>query len=263
MAKRDLFFSSPVMNAAGSLGFAPDPHGPVRLERLGAFVTNPLSYRARSPARPPQVIPFPGGVLVHTGFPNPGLPAAIRGHARHWARAPLPVIVHLLAPGSDRPAIAELAAMLHRLEPLENIMGVEIGLPPESRSSQALALLEGIAGELPVILRLSPQQALELVRSYQAPGEALLGAGASAISLGEPRGALPGREGCLVRGRLYGPANLAEALGAVQVLSAQTAIPVIGGGGVYGPEDVRAMLAAGAVAVQIDTALWRGWVEDR
>jgi dihydroorotate dehydrogenase len=33
---------------------------------------------------------------------------------------------------------------------------------------------------------------------------------------------------------------------------------VIGGGGVYRPEQAQAMLAAGALAVQVDAALWRG-----
>lgn len=259
MAKFDLFFPRPVMNAAGTLGFAPDPRGPVRLDSLGAFVTNPLSYRPRTPAHPPAALSFPGGLLLHTGFPNPGLPAVIRSQAGRWARAPLPVIVHLLSSGSDRESIGELAEMIRRLEPLENVMGVEIGLLPESRSDQALRMLEGAAGELPVILRLSPAQALELVSAYDSPGEVLLQAGAAAVSLSEARGTLADRDGRLVSGRLYGPASLPQALRAVQILAAQTDIPVIGGGGVYTQADVEAMLAVGAVAVQVDTALWRGW----
>ena len=35
-------------------------------------------------------------------------------------------------------------------------------------------------------------------------------------------------------------------------------IPVVGGGGIYDMDQVETMLAAGAKAVQLDTALWRG-----
>ena len=50
MSKFDLTFSAPLLNAAGSLGFAPDPNGPVDLSRFGAFITNPISLRPRLPA---------------------------------------------------------------------------------------------------------------------------------------------------------------------------------------------------------------------
>lgn len=48
-----------------------------------------------------------------------------------------------------------------------------------------------------------------------------------------------------------------QALRAVDELSRE-GIPVIGGGGVYHPSQTEAMLAAGALAVQLDTVLWRG-----
>ncbi|MBL8103821.1 MAG: hypothetical protein JNM02_14910, partial [Anaerolineales bacterium] len=47
--KRDLYFSKPLINAAGSLGFAPDIHNGLPLDSFGAFVTNPISLRPRLP----------------------------------------------------------------------------------------------------------------------------------------------------------------------------------------------------------------------
>ena len=38
--KRDLYFSKPLMNAAGSLGFAPDTRTEVAWDSFGAFVVN-------------------------------------------------------------------------------------------------------------------------------------------------------------------------------------------------------------------------------
>jgi dihydroorotate dehydrogenase len=42
---------------------------------------------------------------------------------------------------------------------------------------------------------------------------------------------------------------------------AQLGVPTIGAGGVYAREHMEAMLASGALAVQVDSVLWRGgWI---
>ena len=82
-------------------------------------------------------------------------------------------------------------------------------------------------------------------------------AGAVALSLGPPRGATVGKDGHLLRGRLYGTAVFPQALQMVEAL-AQEGYPVIGAGGIYSPTDARTMLDAGAIAIQLDTVLWRG-----
>jgi dihydroorotate dehydrogenase len=56
---------------------------------------------------------------------------------------------------------------------------------------------------------------------------------------------------------MYGPALLPLALEVVQTVARQ-GLAVIGSGGLYRPEDIDAMLSAGAVAVQLDAVFWRG-----
>ena len=249
MSKFDLIIDPPVMNAAGSLGFAPDPGGPIPLKSLGAFVTNPISLGTRSPAHTPQQINFPGGFLQHTGYPNPGLREAIRRYAPSWGRSPVPVLVHLLcnSPG-------EIPRMVSRLEGLDGVIGIELGLPPEvdvqEAKSFASTLAAAAGGEFPVVVRLPLERA-----AYLAP--VVTESELAAISLGPPRGLLPGSQGSLVRGRMYGPGIFPLALAAVGGL-ASMGLPIIGGGGVYQPAQVQAMLAAGAIAVQLDVVLWRG-----
>jgi dihydroorotate dehydrogenase (NAD+) catalytic subunit len=85
----------------------------------------------------------------------------------------------------------------------------------------------------------------------------VLDTGAAAISLGAPRGTLPGAAGKLIKGRLFGPAVFPLALEMIQRLL-RLGSPVIGGGGVYTPQQAEAMLRAGAAAVQLDAVLWRG-----
>jgi dihydroorotate dehydrogenase (NAD+) catalytic subunit len=79
----------------------------------------------------------------------------------------------------------------------------------------------------------------------------------AAISLGPPRGAIPGPDAALVHGRLYGPALFPLALAAIKTIK-EIGLPVIGAGGVYRSQDVEIMLSAGASAVQLDSVLWRG-----
>lgn len=246
VAKYSLEFERPLMNAAGSLGFAPDRRNLPELESLGAFVTNPLSLGRRVPASNRRFLSFPGGFLLHSGYPNPGLREAIRRHSQHWARQPLPVWVHLLAQSAG-----ELQSMLKMLEGRAGVAGVEVGLAAGVDLGEAQAMIAAATGELPVIVRLPLERALELAIL-------VMKAGASAVSLGAPRGALPTPEGKIASGRVYGPAVFPLALEMVKSLAGM-GVPVIGAGGVYQPADVEAMLAAGAIAVQIDVALWRGW----
>ena len=72
MSKRDLIFRKPLMNAAGTLGFAPDFRVLKELGSLfddfGAFITNPLSLRPRVAASQPALIEYSGGFLVAYRF---------------------------------------------------------------------------------------------------------------------------------------------------------------------------------------------------
>jgi dihydroorotate dehydrogenase len=242
MPKNDLYLDHPLMNAAGTLGFAPDPKSPVNLSNLGAFVTNPISSRPRTPAKGKRFAPSPGGFLLHSGLPNPGLSAAIKKYAKRWLHSPIPVIVHLLATDP-----LSLARMVEQLEGFEGVIGIEVGLPPDIDLNTAFDFAQAALGELPAILRLPFEQA-ENLASVVVEG------GASAISLGAPRGKLEN-----IGGRMYGPAIFPLALRAVEKL-AGNGIPVIGAGGVYHPEDVEFMLGAGALAIQVDAVLWRSGI---
>ena len=244
--KGDLAFDPPLMNAAGSLGFAPDGRSEMDAASLGAFVTHPISLNPRDPAGGQRFLPCAAGFLLHTGYPNPGLSAVLRKYAGQWARSPRPVLVHLLCQQPE-----EVARMTNRLEGIPGVCGLELGLPPEVGLPMAQAMIEAAYGELPLVVRLPLERALEL-------GQALVGAQVLAFSLGPPRGLLPTPDGSLLRGRLYGPAVFPLALAAVQTLQ-QAGLPVIGAGGVYTREQIQVMLQAGALAVQVDAALWRGW----
>ena len=248
--KRDIYFSKPLMNAAGSLGFTPDTRTGISLEPFGAFVTNPFSLRPRLPATKPEVVEYPGGFLLHTGLPNPGLNAGLKKYSAKWSRADLAIIVHLMA---DRPE--ETQRMVRALESQENVMAAELGFAPLLADDIILLTLEMCVGELPLIFSLPVEQVLSL-------GPRLIQGGAQAISIAAPRGALPltpnaspdGR-GELITGRLYGPSLFPQTLETVHS-AARIGLAVIGSGGVWSKENADAILSVGALAVQVDAALW-------
>ena len=137
--------------------------------------------------------------------------------------------------------------MVQQLESMENVMAVELGFAPLLSPDIILLALEMSQGEMPLIASLPAEQILDL-------GGRCLEAGAAALSISPPRGSL-WRDGRLVTGRLYGPCLLPRALDVVHS-AAQLGLPIIGAGGVCTQADIDSMLAAGAIAVQIDAALW-------
>lgn len=252
MAKYDLPFRSPLMNAAGSLGFVPPTNASIDWDRFGAFVTNPISLGRRIPATNARQISFAGGFLLHTGYPNPGFENALRRFRQAWSRAPVPILIHLIPRNAH-----ELAAMIPLLEYCDNLIGIEVGIAPDIMIEAGVELLQAAFSELPVILRLPLDRARELIPYLES---SLDDGRITAISLGPSRGELPLPEGGFFRGRLYGPAILPVALAAVSALS-QGSLPVIGAGGIYRQQDINAMLSAGATAVQLDAVLWRGGID--
>jgi dihydroorotate dehydrogenase (NAD+) catalytic subunit len=248
MYRQDLTIDSPCMNAAGTLGFAPPSRWPIS-EPMGAFLTNPISLGPRTPAGDRGLLNFPGGLLLHSGLPNPGLSRVLRKYGERWAQSALPIWVHLIGSNPD-----EIHQMVRRLEGQEGVMAIEVGVPPDARGNEALTFVDAALGELPVIAH------LPLTAAGEAWLDELPKLGAAALSLGGPRGLLPSGTGRPVAGRLVGPALFPQMLAAVQS-TRRIGIPIIAGSGVYRREDAQALRDAGAWAVQLDTVLWRGFFD--
>jgi dihydroorotate dehydrogenase (NAD+) catalytic subunit len=244
--KRGLGLAHPVMNASGILGFGREYRLLIDLACLGAFVTNALTWKPRTPAHPPNVVPLPNGILVHTGLPNPGVNAAVRLHHREWMRLGPPVIVHLAAT-----AVEDVARSIERLDRAEGVSGIELGLRDDVTAEEVVQLVRAALSGPPLMVRLPVMRSAELC-------EAAARAGADALTVGAPprRSAQIGDH--TLTGRLYSPESFSAALEALRaVVRRDLGLPVIGAGGIFSTDDAQAMLAAGAAAVQVDAALWR------
>jgi len=247
MNKQSLFpLDKTLLNAAGMLGFFPRQDGPLPIDQMGAFFTAPISWQSRSPAHGKRIAPFAGGVLIHSGHPNPGWKVLHRKAAKRWAASKIPVVVHILS-GST----AETQKLVWALEECAGVSAIELGLPPFCPPEIAQRLVAAASGELPLIVQLPRENIFQIVAMLQNME-------IEALSLAPPRGVLPVDEHTWLSGRLYGPAILPGTLALLSELAEQIHLPLIASGGVYAPDDVRACLNAGASAVQLDTVLWRG-----
>lgn len=251
-----LTISSPLIAAAGSLGYGveyarqlglgtrPASHG------IGAIVTRTTTLHARR-ARPlPAIYETPAGILSAGMEHNPGLRVLRERFAPVWASWDLPIIVSVA--GADA---AETAALAGELEGIEGVSAIELplaahnALEPDAAKRLVAALRR--ATLLPLIVKL-PGHAPDIVSLARAAIEA----GADTLALIDSLPAMtPASDGSLRNGRLSGPAIFPLALRLLSEVRASVETPIIAIGGVQGPIEARSMLAAGASAVGLDTAL--------
>jgi len=242
--KRELVLNSPVMNSAGFLGFASEARQLLDLDRLGAFVTAPVSLHPRTPARGTRTVDLPGGFVLHTGLPNPGLRSVLAREGPGWEQLVPALILHLLL--DDPQELVEAGRMM---EGSQRIDGIELGLEIVSGEHAAAMVRAASRTQLPFILRLP----------LDCPAESFLAAdaaGAHAIALGPPRGRCPLPDGGFTSGRVYGPALLPLLLEKLAGLRPEIGCRLIAGAGLFSRSDVEAALASGADAVQLDAVLW-------
>lgn len=239
-----LGFPKGLINAPGILGFAPEKKKREWWAVLDAFVTNPISYRPRKASARLQDFKFREDGKLFTSFINAGFKSILRNFKDQWAKAEIPIIVSLIEEEKVR-----LKRMIRELEEIENILAIKLIIADDFSAQLINDLFTTTLGELPIICHLSVDRALSLA-------DQIMRVGASAISLGPSRESVRNSEGFLTEGWKYGPANFPHALAICKDL-AKAGIQVIAGGGIYEVDQARAMLDTGALAVQLDTVMWK------
>jgi dihydroorotate dehydrogenase len=231
------------MNASGFFGYTL-PSGSILADRLGAFITAPISKSKRSPARNRCLVEYPGGFLLHTGIPTDGFSRILRQYQQKWSGLKYPVWPHLLPQSAS-----DCRQMVRALEDVENIGSLEISLPEDASTGQVEEWLEAAVGELPIYVCVplySPWQGwLDVFNLYNISG----------VVLSAPRGSIY-HNGVLVRGRLYGPSLFPQIIDVLHQ-NRDCGIPLIAGSGIFSFEQAEMAIQAGASAVQFDACLWQ------
>jgi len=244
--KKELFISSPVLVASGALGYGQFDVEALRRGQIGALVTPPLTWKPRSEASQPRLARTVAGYVIHTGRRNPGLRATVRRYSRLWEGAGVPIIAAIYGQTSDD--FAEMAAFLTTAE---CVQGIELHLPHRMEEEQARRCVEAALAEvaMPCMVRVPFEQAMSFaLASAEAGADAL-------VVAAPPLGRALSDNSTWIYGPLHSPALAPIYAQLVYEIAAATEIPVIGRGGIAEPRHALALIAAGAVAIQVDSIL--------
>lgn len=261
---RGLVLANPMMVASGTFGYGIEYGEVVDVQRLGAICSKGTTLRPRIGNPPPRVTETPAGMLNSIGLQNPGVDAVLEKYSGAWSRWTVPVIVNVAGE-----SIEDYVEVTRRLDAEPGVAGIELNIscPNVGAGGLQFALDPVAAGELtaavreatdlPLMVKLSPAatDVRQIAKSIEK-------AGADAISACNT---MPGmaidrdrRRPLLgnVYGGLSGPALKPVALRVVYEVAQTVKLPIVAIGGIGSLDDVLDFLFAGAVAVQVGTAVF-------
>lgn len=239
-----LRLSSPILTAAGCFGYGVEYARSVDFSHIGAIVTRSTSLRGRRGGRR-QLIETPAGLLLAGAWPDPGLGYVLDHYAPTWAGWSTPVILSIVGANSE-----EYAALAAALEGIEGIAGVELNLAAHAEHAARITAAVRAATQLPILAKLPHGDIAQL-------GRAVADAGADVVTLFAPlRGSAADPDtGEMIQGDLVGPATRPLVLAALADAVTRLHTPIVACGGAGNAGDARQLLAAGATAVQLGSAL--------
>lgn len=252
--KLGLVVSSPILLSPMAAGFGDMlPHG-LKLAEVGALVVGPVSAAGCGYSGPAKLVETDGGLLVQdSGFSRSARRAVAR-YGAIWQRLACPVIVHLVDV-----TVADLVQSARHLAHAPGVAGIEWNLPPTATPASVTDGVRALVQvcDAPIWVKLPLTNAAALTARAVA-------AGAVGVVVGQPASGAafypdPVTGGSvLVSGLLHGASAFPPMLNVLrQVVAAQPGCALIASGGVHHAEHVRQALAAGAHAVQVDSAFWR------
>ena len=221
---------SPLLNAAGTMGFGSSYADYIDLHRLGGLVTRTMTVKPRRGAEAPRLWETPSGLLNCVGMQNPGYEK----------------FTDVLA---ELPAVAGVEVNLHCTYEEYRTLGSKAYLEQCAQRIRAAA-----DGRLPVWAKLSPC-AGDIVDAARTAQDA----GAQAVVCANTYWGMAlqadgsSRLGSMVGG-LSGPAIRPLSVFQTWRVAQEVAVDVVGCGGIVCAADVKEYMAAGAKAVEIGTA---------
>jgi dihydroorotate dehydrogenase (NAD+) catalytic subunit len=260
----ELSMRNPLLLASGVVGYGPEYADLLDFGTAGAIITKTVTVEPREGNAPPRLAETPGGLLNAIGLENVGLERFLSEKLDEAAGLPLPVVAS--AAGTSPLEFERLASALGRRDEIAAIE-LNISCPNVERPRRPAWADPGAVTELVAAARAATAKTLILKLSPNTSdilgvAEAGERAGADAMTVANTlpgmRIDIEGRRPALgnTTGGISGRALLPVNLALVWKVAGNTGLPIIGSGGVSTARDALEYLAAGAMAVQVGTALF-------
>ena len=259
------YFPYPIFTASGCASSGKELSQFFPLSEIGAVVTKSIAVKPRSGRATPRMAETPSGMLNSIGLQGPGIDQFLEDDIPWLMSNNARVIVSI-----SGETVEEYASLARRLRTVQGISGIEVNISCPNVENRGLvfscdpvasravveAVRRNIGGELPIIVKLSPD-----VTDIVAIAREVVNAGADglalintllgmAIDIDAMRPKLAGKTG-----GLSGPAIRPVAVRAVyQVHAALPNTPILGMGGITNGRDALEFILAGASGVSIGTA---------
>ena len=250
--KLGLIVTNPVLLAGGIIGLGEAVPSEMATAQLGAVVVGPVRRGGQAGPPAPRLAEMSGGFVLSGSEQNRGLSAVIKRFARLWPRLGCPVVVQL----ADREP-QQLATVAEQLSTVAGVSAFEIVVPLWADAEWVERAISTIdrRSDLPLWVKLPLATAVTL-----APVAQVAGAVGAVVGQGLPA-ALPAADSArgepVVQGQLYGPLTFAPMLAALlAVVRLDLGLALIASGGIHTLAQAHQVLAAGADALQIDSAAW-------
>jgi len=256
---------SPIMLASGVVGYGSEYADLLDLASVGAIVTKTVTPRPRPGNRPPRLAETTSGLLNAIGLENVGIDAFVAEKLPEAAALGVPIVASV---AGETPG--EFGGLAGAVGGRDEVAAVELNIScpnvrrrrrplwadPDGTADLTRRAREATAK--PLFVKLSPS-----VADVESVAEAAADAGADALVVANTipglRIELDTRRPALgnATGGLSGAALLPVNLALVWRVAAAVSIPIVGSGGIAGPDDAIEYFLAGASAVQVGTALFR------
>lgn len=258
-------FPFPIFTASGCASSGKELAQFFSLNEIGAVVTKSIALKPRSGRATPRMAETPSGMLNSIGLQGPGIDQFLDDDIPWLLQNNARVVVSI-----SGETVEEYASLARRLRVVPGLSGIEVNIScpnvenrglvfacdPDASRAVVESVRRNIGGELPIIVKLSPDVTdivaiAKQVVSAGADGLALINTLLGmAIDIDAMRPKLAGKTG-----GLSGPAIRPVAVRAVyQVHAALPTTPILGMGGITNGRDALEFISAGASAVSIGTA---------
>jgi len=256
---------NPTILASGVLGFSAESLNRVAKGGAGAVVTKSLGVEARVGYPNPTVVQAESGLINAMGLPNPGINEYAGEIEYAKTILHIPLIVSIFGYSEDEYAIVAEKAVKAGADAVElnvscphvQYTGSEIGQNPRLLSQVVEKVKATI--DKPLIVKLTPN-----VTDIAVSAKAAVEAGADALTAVNTLKAMAIDTDTMhpvlsnIKGGLSGAAIKPVALRCVyDIREMLPDVPIIGCGGIGGWRDAVEFMLAGALAVQIGTAIAR------